>query len=472
MRWLVLFLLCAGLVPVTTASQAMAQPAQASCRNGFYLFAERRVIQFGESGERAEIGRLTRGVNALAYFSGVERFYGVDDDRIVSVDAQGNVTDRGPAPAGVKGAWAGAELNGKWVVHAGRDLVTLSIPGLVVENRVSLPQDAEVDDWDVYNGSLYGILAGLEADLMKINPATGVATRVARLPQLPRGSSYGAVVIDRFGVLHALHNGTGRLYRLPLSNPASATYTSFGGGIDGSDAARCPVSWDYGDAPAGYGAAQHSVTVLGTLRLGASTNEDGVTEPVTIDLAATSFTLPVKVSNTKAAFIAAWHDLNGDGRFTEPELTTAAVAANSSSISLVWQQVSPLAGLAQSWLRIRLYPSRPNQLSPTGPTSGGEVEDHAITIRLPAPVPVPAPPAVVIPRPNQPDPPPAPPPSPTPTPSLTPVATPRAPKPVAAPKPPAKTPNGRLALTWSLFAGMLIPAITVAARAGARKGPR
>jgi hypothetical protein len=291
---------------------------------------------------------------------------------------------------------------------------------------------------------LYGIATGSAARLLRIDPATGESSVVAQLASLPRGSSYGAAVVDLYGILHALHNATGRIYHVPLANPERFTFTEAGLRAFHADAARCPIAWDTAQTPD----AGHTITTIGNLSL-------GTVSEITIAAEATALTLKVPVRNTTSrdALLAGWHDLDHDGKFAPSERATALVAPEAQEVVLSWPSLAVGTGSDRSRVRLRLFGLPPASVLPEGFASGGMVEDYPIQVLWPMP------------RPAQPSPSPSPSPvSPSPSPVQKMVLA-------AGPPPPRPDPpNNRLPLTWSLFAGLLVPAVTIAARAGGRRG--
>jgi hypothetical protein len=366
---------------------------------------------------------------------------------VVTIDGEGTVTDRGVAPSPAQGAYAGTAEAGEWIVHNGHELVTLRLPSLAIAARVQLPAGADVGDWDLYGGMLYGMATGSVARLLRIDPKTGQSTEVAQLAALPKGSSYGAAVVDLYGVLHVLHNATGRIYHVSLADPQRFTVTEAGLTAFHADAARCPIAWDTAEMPE----ARHTLTTIGELSI-------GTVPELTIAAEATALTLKVPVRNTtsRAALLAGWHDLDHDGQLAPADRATAMVPPGAEEVVLSWPSVSIGTGLDLSRLRLRLFGFPPANPLPDGLASGGMVQDYPIQILWPMP------------RPAEPSPPPA-------LPSVVPSAIP-SPTPVQMvlaarpPVPPDDPPSRRLPLTWALFAGLLVPAITVAARGGGRRG--
>ncbi len=439
-------------VPTGPATAAAGEPGSL-CRNGFYVIDDHSLRKFDEFGEVSEaVTQLSSTVNAVGYVAGEDVLIGLAASRVVTIDRQGTIRERGAAPKGLSGARAGTVSGRRWLVRAGGELVAVDTSSLAVVSRVPLSAYVDVDDWDVNpdDGKLYGLATGLlQTSLVRIDPGTGEVTRVYSFGLLPLLDSYGAVAIDMRGTMHALHSGSGRMYHMPLNNPGRFTTTNPGLHSGTSDAAGCPVEWDYSTAPEGYGNARHTTTNVGTLTLG--TAEISLSGALDVNVAVVNTT-------GRPALLAAWYDQDADGRFGAAELVTATVSA-TSTVPLRW----PAAAGESSWLRLRLYGRRAGSVSPIGPANSGGVEDYPIRIVRAQPV-----------RPPQSQPPPtssspgtgAGQPTPAPSPS---ASVSQEPKKVPGAVGVRPKPSPRLPVTLFLFTGMLIPAIIVAARAAGRK---
>ncbi len=440
------------------------------CRNGFYLVHDKKLRKFDEFGELSEpVASLSKTVNAMGFLSGQEILIGLSGNRVVTIDAQGSITDRGAAPSGTANARAAAVSGSRWLVLSDGVLVAVDPSSLAVTSRVHLSAFVDVDDFDVNpgDGKLYGLATGLlQTHLVRIDPATGQVAFLFSFGLLPLLDRYGSVAIDMRGTMHALHNGSGRMFHVPLNNPSRFSVTNLGLSSGTSDAAGCPVEWDYSTAPPSYGTARHTTTNVGDLTLSA--------QPPSVAAGATSFGVDVSVTNTtgRPAQLAAWHDLDLDGKFGAGELMTATVST-STIVPLRWPQVAVGATGNQAWLRLRLYGRKPSSVQPAGSASGGGVQDYPIRIIRP-------------PAAGQPpiQPPPQAPSQPQPTAPI--VSPPVSPSESASPPVPGspmpRGPRGivdaqqrkspRLPVTLSLFIGMLIPAIVVATRGAARRRRR
>jgi hypothetical protein len=184
----------------------------------------------------------------------------------------------------------------------------------------------------------------------------------------------------------------------------------------------CPVAIDFGDAPDSYGTRVpnggpgHVLTSILrpdeqlTMGLHIDEHEDGIPttaadgddfdQPIddedamrtgaVFDILGTRMEIPVVNTTGAPATLAAWIDLNLNGRFDaveravarlEPETTTATLAWEPSIIGTLDVPLRPGSRLA-SYARLRLYPEVISEPMPTGSALvlGGEVEDHRIFV--------------------------------------------------------------------------------------------
>ncbi len=254
-----MLLVAVGLFPQAGVSSTTAvigdtapktsQPAV--CEGGFYVVRGRQLIRFGSDGvQHRTISQLPLEVNALAYARDQHLFYAIGTDRrgarVITIDEAGHARDRGPAPRGTRDAYAGAISGSHWYVRGGGDMAVVNIqPGhgfLTVSRKVRLSAHPYLGDWEINpaDGDLYGIdTAGFGAGrLVKVSTSSGRVTVVAK-PQGLLGNGYGAVAIYG-GVLHALHNATGRMVHIPLGSPQKLTWSTVGLAGLNADAASCP----------------------------------------------------------------------------------------------------------------------------------------------------------------------------------------------------------------------------------------
>ncbi|MEV4618946.1 GEVED domain-containing protein [Asanoa sp. NPDC049573] len=484
----------AVLFPLVPASAAA--PA---CVNGGYLVQDGDLLRLAD---RATVARFDAPLDAVAYVPGSRAFWAVSGDQVVSFDTSGRITRRAPLPDALRvtgpvavagsATSAGAGTADRWIVRTGRDVVTFRVPALKEVERHPLDGPGadillrpRIADWDVdpADGRLYTVASGPPAQLLRIDPHTGRVTPVAAPKGLPQTGSFGAVTVDPQGTLHALHDPSGRLFDLDLAKPTIATPRTAGPRTQNrSDAAGCTDGWDYGDAPSPYptrhaaDGPRHRIADGLTLGTTADAEPDARTadkddaRPLAVRHRAGPLRVEVTVRNTTGhnALLAAWHDLDGNGRFDERDLATATVKPGGAArrVTLTWPK--PRINATRSTVRIRLYGGprgyRAPAPKPTGPADSGEVEDHLITVPAAAPdkAPLdirnlagPAVPDAGLPVPGVPA---------TPLP-----AQPRRRHPVAITAP--REPDG-IPLTWSVFLGLLVPAASVAARAAAKRGSR
>lgn len=198
--------------------------------------------------EPVVVSQLPVAVNALGYAEDQNLYYGIAGSEIVTITADGVLSHHSETPAGLGGAFAGAIAGDRWYLRGERDLFMLDIrvdsPSyLAVLTRLPLAADPHLGDWDIgpADGALYGVdTAGSGAGrVTKVDPTTGAVTALSRPESLPGNSSYGAVMVDDSGVMHAMHNGTGLLYHIPLAEPARFSVTPALAPVRSADAAGC-----------------------------------------------------------------------------------------------------------------------------------------------------------------------------------------------------------------------------------------
>ncbi|PIE19304.1 MAG: hypothetical protein CSA66_02510, partial [Proteobacteria bacterium] len=152
---------------------------------------------------------------------------------------------------------------------------------------------------------------------------------------------------------------------------------------------------DFGDAPASYGDARH--TLSDNLTLGASVDrddgtqatadatgddddgsddEDGVTFGDLIWDGSTQFTADVTVVSSGAGRVSAWLDIDDSGTFEHPAeaiINNELVVAGTNSFAIT---ASSALAFGHHIARFRL--STAGDLSPTGSAANGEVEDYQV----------------------------------------------------------------------------------------------
>ncbi|SNS91736.1 hypothetical protein SAMN05421812_102351 [Asanoa hainanensis] len=478
---------CAAAFLSAPAPVSAAPQRQPACYNATYLARDHSLVKTGKN--ETPVARFDAPLDALAYVPATERFWAISGDQVISFDGTGRVTKRAPIPAALQQrntTSAAAGTKDRWIVRTDREVVTYRMPALKELERHEIDGPGAdillaplIADWDLHGGKLYTIADGR---LLTIDPHTGTAKPIATPTGLPTTGTFGAITIDPRGTLHALHDQTGSGYDVKLSNPTTATATATTRPAASSDAAECPEAWDYGDADAPYPTSRvrngprHKIT--DGLALGRTVTpesdavkqdqDDALARPATVEPDG-KLSVDITVTNQTGhkALLAAWHDLDGNGRFDDRDLATATVNSGKRTVTLTWN-TRP----GTSTLRIRLYggPHGYNAPAPkpTGPADSGEVEDHPITTRsappakdedkdqqldlknlagpAPAAVPDQGAPPVPVPLPEQKH------------------------HPVAANARPHE--KDRLPLTWTVFVALLVPAASVAARAAAKRGSR
>lgn len=488
-RWAATAAACAAL------ALAASPPATAEvslCAGG-YLVSDLSLLQFdAQSAGAHPVDTLPVPVNALGYDSAHDRYYAIASTdhgaRVLAIDAGGDATDLGAAPAGTADAFAGAIHDGRWYLRARGDLHVVDVQPdsaayLDVVDVQPLTRPAELGDWDVgADGRLYGVDASGwgPARLTAVDPGTGAVSVVGKT-DLPGGEPLGAVVVDPGGTLHAFRSANGRMYHLDVRKPGASTFSDLGLRARTVDAAGCPRALDFGDAPDSYGTTlandgpMHSLDPHAALTLGATVDaddngspsdgaelddDDALTAPVQIAVGAQSVSVPVRNATGAPATVAAWLDLNGDGGFAKGERVLRHVGAGDTTISLHWS-AGVTTPAARGYLRLRVYPGTPQDPQPTGAATGGEVEDHRVRFDWPkqaAPAVTPPPggterrlqsiagPESVV--------------------QYTPQPEPKPTVQFVAERPEAKAPpeSGQLPVPLVVFAAVMVPAIVVAAR--------
>lgn len=172
--------------------------------------------------------------------------------------------------------------------------------------------------------------------------------------------------------------------------------------------------YDFGDAPASYGAARH--TISNNLRLGdnpadAETasyysfnangdnyDEDGAPHqsrnprialfPI-LKTTTTSYSVDIKATNTtgSTAKLYGWIDFDQNGAFQADEAASASVPNNTDgTVTLTWNSIPTDIKLGTTFIRLRLTTDASVTTStPTGNASNGEVEDYPIAVAIDIP---------------------------------------------------------------------------------------
>lgn len=196
-----------------------------------------------------KVGDLPAQVNAIAYAPDQDLYYGIADEEIVTITAEGVLTWRGESPDDLGDANAGAIMDDEWLLTGTGGLHAIDIAPdsptyLTTVRRVELSHWSRLADWDVSptDGALYAVDTGGtgSASVIRIDPVTGSVTTLATPRALPGDGDYGSIVVDAELTMHAFHNPTGILFHIPLANPESVTATPLGPPARVADGARCP----------------------------------------------------------------------------------------------------------------------------------------------------------------------------------------------------------------------------------------
>jgi hypothetical protein len=161
---------------------------------------------------------------------------------------------------------------------------------------------------------------------------------------------------------------------------------------------------DFGDAPASYGTADHTIDIdymTNTIWLGATVDyepagqfspvannddleglddEDGVTFPEMMLGAMVSIPVMVTVKENSQDFISAWIDWNGNGNFSDggEQVAKNVLVPGTGTINLSGITVPGYAvTTAPTFARFRVGPEN---MSSTGSYSYGEVEDYQVQV--------------------------------------------------------------------------------------------
>ncbi|WP_242269080.1 DUF6923 family protein [Bacillus cereus group sp. BfR-BA-01352] len=395
-------------------------------------------------------------INAIGYNTLDNFIYGYDQltNNIVRVGNDGNVITLSPLPTGLPadnynvGAF---DLNGFFYISVNDiarfyviDLRPNSSTFMKLVNPatgfteqtsnfgIALSTTLNVSDW-VYNpvdNFLYGISPTGVAE--RVSPTTGQITNLTTTP-LNTGP-FGAIALDSNGIIYAIANPTGNIYRYIISgNTATGALFSSTVTTSFNDATMCllaEINVDFGDAPdtsAGNGPDNYSTLlanngprhglvnelVLGT-KVTAETDayqnptatgddiskgiqDDGLTVPLeTLSVSATSYSLNVTVTNETGsnANLYGWVDFNENGIFQGNEAAPVQVVPSVSGTQIVTLNFTVPTGVTltpgHTFVRLRLTTDNlvnRNAGTPTsedtrslGPASDGEVEDYILQV--------------------------------------------------------------------------------------------
>ena len=313
------------------------------------------------------------------------------------------------------------------------DVSTGTPTQLATGTPASNPTGSAGADWAFVpgTGKLWRTMdSGSDVGLWSFDTTAHTWTHVANVTNMTAGGdrTIGANYADPYNHLFAGSNGTGDLWEIDLTglpdNPASpvdinAVLVGTGNPSGTNDGARCslaPIPTDFGDAPdsyhtslanngprhnvENYNTATHTAPLMlgntvdiepdgypGTTAKGDDTHEiddeDGVkSDSITIGgKTPTSAVIPVTVTNNSSntATLAGWIDSNNNGIFDSGERATLTVPANSGTKQ--YTLTFPAAHYtADTYLRIRVFDGSLSDPQPTGPWTGGEVEDYFIHV--------------------------------------------------------------------------------------------
>ncbi|WGZ93323.1 MAG: SdrD B-like domain-containing protein [Candidatus Thiothrix putei] len=207
--------------------------------------------------------------------------------------------------------------------------------------------------------------------------------------------------------------------RLRLSQTKSEAEVSIGSATSGEvEDHKLTISagpfYDFGDSPASYGSARH--TILNSLFLGANRPDsetasqysynaigDGVDEdgapkqynnptitlfPI-LKMTATSYSVDIRTTNTtgSAGKLYGWIDFDKSGTFDADEAASANVANNTNgTVTLTWNSIPTDIKLGTTFIRLRLTTDPAVTTStPANNANNGEVEDFPIAVAIDVP---------------------------------------------------------------------------------------
>jgi hypothetical protein len=267
-------------------------------------------------------------------------------------------------------------------------------------------------DWAFHpnDGQLYAINDQAGANLLKINPTTGVVTDLG--PSGADVDGYGGIFGDVNGFLYAIANSDGDIFRIDLRSDPGADYDesktlklATGPSSSNTDGARCVdagLYMDFGDINAtnidtaladlgprhaviGFSAGATNL-MIGTgidVELDVTpdsdatadgADEDGVTFSSSLGDNVTA-TVVVTNSTGSDATLCSWLDADGDGLLetAERQCSTAANPGGSFNWTLTEN------GISTHYSRFRLCSLSADCQTTTGVAGLGEVEDYVIS---------------------------------------------------------------------------------------------
>ncbi|USX48179.1 hypothetical protein [Lentzea sp. HUAS12] len=208
-----------------------------------------------------EVARLDYAVNALGYSSALGRLVGItskghhwwkNPSHVVLIDTKGAVNDLGPVDAHwfrTDDVSAGAVVGTTFYVRDHARLHAIDIDPAspsylrIVRTAVLDWPALTLDDFtpDPLTGRLTGVSAAGwgPGEVVSFDPVTGRVLSRTEIAGLPGRSTYGAVVIDAAGTVHAINNGYQGSSRLYRTTGTSAVELSTGPQMGLIDAAGC-----------------------------------------------------------------------------------------------------------------------------------------------------------------------------------------------------------------------------------------
>lgn len=289
-------------------------------------------------------------------------------------------------------------------------------------------------DWAFVPGGtgLYRVMHDGDNDqgrLMVFDRTSGAFSSVGLIDQsqLPHGDQHeGAFYADADGFLYGSNNTDGNIYRINIQDSTAVLFSN-GPASNANDGARCAnahIPIDFGDAPDVYGtllasdgprhgiAGFNAETSTAPLMLGKKIDietdgfpsadahgddehhtgtpfiddEDSVQHIVATPGTPTALSVPVTVTNNTSddATLAGWIDLDGNDSFDPGDRVTTQIPANSGT--KVYELNFPETTFTDNtYARFRLFSSADQSdaaqnLTPTGPATGGEVEDYLVQV--------------------------------------------------------------------------------------------
>lgn len=306
----------------------------------------------------------------------------------------------------------------------------------------SNPPGSEGTDWAFMPGTdhLYrGMNETTHVSIYAFSRTSKSWSLVGAVPNVSAAADLdiGAAYADPHKNFYMSSHDSGRLWRVDTNGAAPFTAALLGTSTSGSnDGARCAlasVPADFGDAPSSYstlitdapsgvGGPRHKIinfnipNSTAALMLGKKIDiendglpnataagddddhegvaggpfvddERGVTHIVAPPGNTTPLTVPVYATNTsgQAATLVGWIDLDNDGAFEAAERVSASVPAGFNGYQQLTFPAPAAPYSTNTYARFRLFAAGDTStaattLSPTGPASGGEVEDVLVQV--------------------------------------------------------------------------------------------